>query len=80
MGFVDSVKAQLRAMPDEPVELRNRPTGAASTRSRDDKDIEDNNEKAMGQVEDQVPQAGVATVEASQALWGNRGRYLILAG
>lgn len=83
MGFLKSVTAQLRPVPDvlDSEEVHEMPHAALTT-TADDKN--DANVDVELQKPDFNPQpsveAGVARVEAVQAVWGKRGRYLIIAG
>ena len=74
MGFVEGVKARL--WPEKPAEPQPETTTTVSTYEAGEVD-----EKTLAQVAEGVSdQAGVSTIEASQAIWGKRGKPLIMAG
>ncbi|KAG0645909.1 MFS siderochrome iron transporter C [Hyphodiscus hymeniophilus] len=80
MGFIDTIKTQLRPTPQhvDAVEIIPEATqekGVESEKNAADVDIELQKQAASPTVE-----AGVARVEAVQAVWGKHGRYFIIAG
>ena len=76
MGLLDTVKTQLRPAVAE-----------QASPLDEDHEIEEGLEMSPSRVEVEKPtdvnaatETGVVTIEAAQAVWGKRGRYLIIAG
>lgn len=91
MGFFESVKAQFKPSPEAfaAQHVEHDPATPAATAADAEKgntgagpDITDAeaeiNEKAGFSA--QPPQDGVARVMAIQAVWGKKGRYILIAG
>ncbi|KUJ12625.1 MFS general substrate transporter [Mollisia scopiformis] len=84
MGFMKSVTAQLRPVPEvfDSEEVHEMPqTGhAQNTEDKNDGDVDvEAIQKPVFNPQSNV-ESGVARVEAVQAVWGKRGRYMIIAG
>ncbi|KAI3397103.1 hypothetical protein diail_11246 [Diaporthe ilicicola] len=74
MGLIERVKTKLKPTAEQ-----------ANTTSVDDEEkghetIQPEDEKPDPINVSTADQSGVATIEAAQAIWGKRGRYLIIAG
>lgn len=84
MGILNSISAQLRPVPDtiHSEEIHEMPRAVDSKNGDDKNDAEFDVEALHKPVFDPHPpvEAGVAAVEAVQAVWGKRGRYFIIAG
>jgi hypothetical protein len=89
MGFLDAVKAQFRPSADSGVAQHAAPEDAAApatvtgdfekSAATEPTDVDtEAGEKVIYQV--QPEQQGVARVEAIQAVWGKKGRYILIAG
>ncbi|KAI5456838.1 hypothetical protein BGZ63DRAFT_428279 [Mariannaea sp. PMI_226] len=77
MGFIDAVRRQLRPLPvDEMVEDVNA-GNSVPLETPDDDAVNATDEKNIGV---NTVEAGVSGIEAAQAIWGKRGRWLIIAG
>ena len=73
MGFIEAVKGQLR--PESPIELQPGMNTIVSAYETGEVD-----EKAQARARKVEDQEGVATIEATQAIWGKRGKWFIMAG
>ncbi|KAJ0122113.1 hypothetical protein J7T55_002625 [Diaporthe amygdali] len=74
MGVLERIKVQLQPSAEQ-----------SSSTTVDDEEkspemIQDGDEKEKSANVSATDQSGVATIEAAQAIWGKRGRYLIIAG
>lgn len=84
MGILSSISAQLQPVPDtvDSEEVHEMPR-IIDLNNGDNKNDADVDVEALQKPSfDPHPpvEAGVAAVEAVQAVWGKRGRYLIIAG
>lgn len=75
MGFVDSVKNQLRPLP--PGNAANEVDMAEVAPQGAPPEADPADEKGTG-LESQ--EAGVSAIEGAQTIWGKRGRWLIICG
>lgn len=74
MGVLEKIKVQLKPSAEQ-----------SSSTTVDDEEkspemIQEGDEKEKPVNVSSTDQSGVATIEAAQAIWGKRGRYLIIAG
>lgn len=79
MGFNNSLKRQFRPSPDV-VELGEVSHGLDIQQTEEQRNTTDVDLETMKQGHHQPVESGVARVEAVQAVWGNHGRYFIIAG
>lgn len=69
--LIDAMRSQLRPAPAEP----NEPSSATGQECANAPDIE--TEKGGAPVEAEV---GVSEIEATTAIWGKKGRWLVIVG
>lgn len=81
MGFLKAVTAQLRPLPDpnDSQEIHEMPQ-ATQTGNKKDVDVDVETIHKPDLIPQSNVEAGVARVEAVQAVWGKRGKYMIIVG
>lgn len=74
MGLIERIKVQLKPSAEQ--------TNAMSMDDEENRpeNLEESDEKEEAVNVSTPEPSGVATIEAAQAIWGKKGRYLIIAG
>jgi hypothetical protein len=81
MGFLTTITAQLQPLPDPIVsqEIHEMPQ-AAQTGDKKEAAVDVETIHKPDLIPQSNVEAGVARVEAVQAVWGKRGKYMIIVG